>query len=115
MAKLRLADNPSNLNIAYNTIVMPDSYMEELFKIVIDKAAAEAMLSDDEFLENYPPKKAIVPTPATICCGLMPTGDPIVFDPKKLYCNLGVFGRPGSGKTSWLYLLIRQILEKGFQ
>ena len=112
--KLRFADNPSNLNIAYHTIMMPDEYMEDLFNIVIDKAAAEAMVSDDEFLENYPPVGSIALTPADIFCGFMPTGDPIVFTDTRLFCNIGGFGRTGASKTCWNYMVIRQLVKRGF-
>jgi len=111
---LRLMDEPATVNLASQLIASPDSYLTELFALRVHEAAAEAMISDDVFRENYPVKQSIPIQPYMVICGVMPTGDPIVLNPNRLFCNMGVFGRTGSGKTSWLYLLIKQILNSDF-
>ena len=113
--KLRLMDDPNTVNIASHLAINPDDiYLNELFMLKVNEALAEAMISDDEFRENYPPAHSIMIQPDMLICGVMPTGDPIVMRRDRLFCNVGVFGRTGSGKTSWIYLLIKQLLIKGF-
>jgi len=114
--ELRLADNPANVQLAQLLIATPeDQHLQELFQLIARDGLGKAIADEDEFLGNYPPKGSVVTTPELICCGHMPTGDPIVLEPERLFCNLGVFGRTGSGKTSWLYFLIKQILKTGFK
>lgn len=110
--ELRLSDNPANIEIAQLLTGMPeDPYMQELFQLIERDGIANTIAADDTFLGNYPSGRVIV-TPDMVVCGVMPTGDPIVFEYNRLFCNMGVFGRTGSGKTSWLYLLLKQLLKR---
>lgn len=111
--KLRLSDNAGTLNLAYQLAMTPDEYLNDLFTHTVNEEVAKMVMCDDSFRENYPVAGSVQVTPDAIICGLMPTGDPVILNPDRLFCNMGVFGRPGSGKTSWLYLLIMQLLIKG--
>jgi len=114
--ELRLQDHPANIELAQIlTATKEDSSIQELFQLVYHDGLGRAIVTQDEFLGSYPAKGSVVATPDMICCGHMPTGDGIFFNHNRLFCNLGVFGRTGSGKTSWLYPLIKQILKTGFQ
>ena len=114
-SQLRFADNPVNLELAYLTSLMSeDDYLQDLFRHAVDEQIGQAMLAGDEFRDAYPPAGSVSVTVDMICAGLMPTGDPIVFDGTRLFCNFGLFGRTGSGKTSWLYLIVKQLLTRDF-
>ncbi len=115
---LRLADNPANLRLAYLLAIGEDDPdLEELFGLVVDKQTSQAVLgtATDKFWANYPALGSVPCTPNDIICGFMPSGEAITFDPFRTFCNIGVFGRTGSTKTSWLYPVILQLVRKGFQ
>ena len=111
--KLRLSDNPDTINLAGQLLNTPDVYLNELFTLTVNQEIAKATMDDDGFRENYPPAGSVQMTAGCIICGLMPTDDPVVLIPDRLFCNMGVFGRTGSGKSSWIYLLIKQLLVNG--
>ncbi len=111
--ELRLADNTATVQLAQLVMATPeDPHAQELFQLIVRDSLGKAIVAEDEFLGNYPPKGSILYTNDFISLGTMPTGDPIVFERNRLFCNMGVFGRTGSGKTSWLYLLVKQILKR---
>jgi hypothetical protein len=116
--ELRIADNLENLRLAYMLAISEnDPDLEELFGLVLDKQQTQAMLgaATDPYYMNYP---ALGSTPFKsndIVCGLMPTGEAISFDPFRIFSNIGVFGRTGSSKTSWLFPVVIQLVRKGFQ
>jgi hypothetical protein len=71
-------------------------------------------MASDPFWPNYPASGSVVVTPDMVFCGLMPTGDPIVFVDSRICCNLGEFGRTGASKTCYNYMIVRQFVKKGY-
>jgi hypothetical protein len=115
--ELRFADNQGNMRLAYlTTVISEDAYLQDLFGHVVDKQAAQAMvaMASDAFWPNYPPAGSVVIQPDMTFCGFMPTGDPIVFVDSRVSCNLGVFGRTGASKTCFNYVIIWQLIKKGY-
>jgi hypothetical protein len=93
-----------------------DPDLEEVFGLIVDKQTVEAMLATatDPYYMNYPAIGSIPSHSNDIICGHMPTGEPITLDPFRSFCNIGVFGRTGSSKTSWLSPVLLQFVGKGF-
>ncbi len=115
---LRLYDNPANMQLAYWLAMSEkDPDLEEIFKLVIDKQSAQSIIAinSDPWWPNYPASGSIACGPNDIICGFMPNGDPITLGQLRTFCNIGVFGRTGSSKTTWLFFVILQLIRKGFQ
>lgn len=115
--ELRFADNPKYVELAYLATVIPeDAALQEILGMVIDKQEIQGIIGTaiNPFWMNYPAVGSIPSKPNDINCGLMPTGDDIILDPFRTFCNIGVFGRTGSSKTSWVGTVLRQLVKKDF-
>lgn len=106
--ELRLADNPATVQLAQLVMSTPeDPHAQELFQLIVRDSLGKAIVAEDEFLGNYPPKGRIV-YPKDFCAlGTMPTGDPVGLTISQLTGNVLVIGRTKSAKTSLLSALLR--------
>jgi len=105
--ELRLRDNPANCELAELAVGMPeDIYIQDLLQQVANDASGRVIFTDDEFLENYPPKGSIVYPRDFRALATMPTGDPTGIADSQTTGNLGFLGITKSGKTSNLTKLL---------
>jgi hypothetical protein len=115
--ELRLSDNPKYISLANLASVLPeDAALQDILGMVINKQNILAMLgtATDPFYMNYPALGSTQSNPNGIICGFMPTGEAITLDPFRTSCNIGVLGRTGSSKTSWIVYVVRQLIRIGF-
>lgn len=105
--ELRLIDNPTNVQLAQILVAAPeDVYAQELFQLIARDGLGKAIVADDEFWGNYPPKGSI-PYPSDFrALATMPTGDPTGITISQLTGNLLLIGRTKSAKTSLIATLL---------
>jgi len=106
--ELRLADSKANLELARILIAAPDdAYAQELFQLVARDGLGKAIVAEDEFLGNYPPKENGISYPSDFLpLGTMPTGDLAGIIINQLTGNILLIGRTKSAKTSLLTVLL---------
>jgi hypothetical protein len=113
--ELRLQDHPANIELAQIlTAAKEDSSIQELFQLVYHEGLGKAIVTQDEFLGNYPPKGGISYPNGFRPLGVMPTGDSIGIVISQLTGNILMPGRTKSGKTSLLteLLISRDLLTE---
>jgi hypothetical protein len=113
---MRLGDNPRDVRLAQLAANLPeDAVLQDLLGLVIDKKTTEAItaINSDPWWPNYPALGSIHPKPDDIIVGVMPNGDLITLGQLRMFCNIGVFGRTGSSKTSWINCIMKDLIKKG--
>jgi hypothetical protein len=112
--ELRLTDNPTNVQLSQILVATPeDFYAQELFQLIARDGLRKAIVADDEFWGNYPPKGSISYPSDFRTLAKMPTGDPTGIADSQMTGNLGFLGITRSGKTSNLMCLLsyREMLK----
>lgn len=105
--KYRLRDNPHNVELSSLLIGTPeDQHLQELFQLIARDGLGKAIVADDEFRGNYPPKGSISHPSDFRTLATMPTGDPTGIADSQMTGNLGFLGITKSGKTSNLMCLL---------
>jgi hypothetical protein len=105
--ELRLTDNPANIQLAQLLMATAeDQHIQELFQLIARDGLGKAIVAEDEFLGNYPPKGGISYPSDFLSLGTMPTGDLAGIIINQLTGNVLLIGRTKSAKTSLLAVLL---------
>lgn len=111
--ELRWQDIPHGDSLAEQLMLNPgDAALAEVFELAVRQQAGQAMLAGDLFIGNYPSHGQIPPllTGRIPFCA-MPRGGVLSVSVQDATRNILVVGPTGSGKTSWLRLLVASLLE----
>ena len=99
--ELRLADNTATVQLAQLVMSTPeDPHAQELFQLIVRDSLGKAIVAEDEFLGNYPPRGNLLYTNDFLSLGTMPTGDTTGIIINQLTGNVLLVGRTKSAKTS---------------
>lgn len=103
----RLGDNSSNVELAQLLVGrQEDQHLQDLFQLIVHDGLGKAIVADDEFFGNYPPKSSISYPNDFLSLGTMPTGNPTGVLISQLTGNLLLIGRTKSAKTSLLTVML---------
>ncbi|SRR6266540_3915866 len=110
--KLRWQDVPGGELLLANYLADPSQEeIKELLLLKIQEQQAKATLKYDPFLQNYMPENYKSQTSNQIPFALLPNGRVLTVSINTLNRNLLVTGSAGSGKSSYLRLLVLSLLE----
>jgi hypothetical protein len=110
--KLRWQDVAGGETLLVNYLADPSNEeIKELLLLKIEEQQTKAVLKGDPFLQNYMPENYKPPTANKIPFAVLPDGRVLTVSIKTLNRNLLLVGSTGSGKSSYLRLMILSLLE----
>ena len=99
--ELRLADNPSNMQLLQMAMADPqDKDTREILDLIVNQQTMQYLTSNDVLYGNYPPKGQLIYPPDFLPLIQMPTGDWFGLVISQLCRNVLFIGPTGSCKTT---------------